>query len=52
MKTPAQRQEERRQAKLDDIERDVKSGSLSIRQMTPAERAKYPARPPRPKRRG
>ena len=51
-KTPAERQQERRQAKLDEIERDVERGTLVIRKMTKAERAKYPPREPRPKRRG
>jgi hypothetical protein len=51
VKTPADRQRERRQAKLDEIERDVARGTLVIRKMTAAERAKYPPREPRPKRR-
>ena len=46
MKTVKQQQEERRQAKLDDVQRKVASGSLVIRQMTSAERARYPAPPP------
>jgi hypothetical protein len=51
VKTLAQRQEERRQAKLEEIERDVARGTLVIRKMTSAERAKYPPRERPPKRR-
>lgn len=50
MKTPAERQLERHEEKLKEIERAVDAGSLVIRTMTPAERAKYPPRP-RPERR-
>jgi hypothetical protein len=52
MKTPAERQRERREEKLQEIERDVRDGSLVIRRMTPAERAKYPPRPRRERGRG
>jgi hypothetical protein len=45
MKTLAQRQEERRKLQLELIERQIKDGTLVVRQMTPEERAKYPARP-------
>jgi hypothetical protein len=49
MKTVRQRAEERRQAKLALVRRQIEDGSLVIRQMTPEERAKYPPRtgPPR-----
>jgi hypothetical protein len=50
VKTPAQRAQERRAAKLEQIERDIKRGSLVVRQMTPAERAQTSPRPR--KRRG
>ena len=50
MKTPAERQQEKRDEKLEQIEREVEAGSLVIRKMTPAERKKYPPRPPRPRR--
>jgi hypothetical protein len=50
MATPAERQQERRREKLKEIKRDVARGSLVIRKMTRAERAKYPPRPPRSKR--
>jgi hypothetical protein len=42
VKTPAQRQRERREARLQEIEREVKAGSLMIRQMTETERAHPP----------
>jgi hypothetical protein len=45
MKTPAERRQERREEKLEQIAREVQAGSLVIRRMTPAERAKYPRRP-------
>jgi hypothetical protein len=50
VKAPAERKQERREAKLEQIERDVRDGKLVVRQMTAAERAKYPPRP-RPGRR-
>jgi hypothetical protein len=52
VKTPAQRQQERREAKLEQIEKDIKSGSLVVRQMTAAERKKNPPRPRAQKARG
>jgi hypothetical protein len=42
MKSVQQRQEERRQEKLDEVRRQVESGSLTIRKMTPEERKAYP----------
>jgi hypothetical protein len=50
VKTTKERQEERRQEKLDDVQRQIRSGSLVVRQMTAAERARNPPRPPKPKR--
>ena len=49
MKTQ-QRQEEKRQEKLDLIDQQIKEGTLVIRKMTAAERAEYPARPVTKKR--
>ena len=49
-KTPRERQEEQRQAKLDALREQVESGSLVIRKMTKEERKKYPPREPKPKR--
>jgi hypothetical protein len=51
VKTPAQRQRERREARLQEVEREVKAGSLIIRQMTETERAQYPPRERSAKRR-
>ena len=36
------RQEEKRAERLEEIDRQVKDGSLVIRQMTPAERKQHP----------
>jgi hypothetical protein len=43
------RQQEKREAKLKDIEEQVSQGTLLIRQMTAAERKRYPPREPRPR---
>jgi hypothetical protein len=51
VKSQVERERERRQAKLDEIERAVAQGSLVIREMTADEREKYPARPRSTKRR-
>jgi hypothetical protein len=52
MSTQRERAEEKRKEKLKAVEEQVAEGSLTIRQMTPEERAKYPKRdrPPQPKR--
>jgi hypothetical protein len=42
MRTQRERAEEQRRLKLADVEEQVRAGSLTIRQMTPEERAKYP----------
>jgi hypothetical protein len=49
MKTAQERAEERRQQKLAEVQAQIRSGSLVIRQMTAAERARYP--PPAPPKR-
>jgi hypothetical protein len=49
MKSGREKAEEKRQAKLAQVEEQVKDGSLVIRKMTKEEREKYPPRPPRPK---
>lgn len=53
MKTVHERAEEQRRAKLAAIDEQIKAGTLVVRKMTAAERAKYPARPvpEKPKRR-
>jgi hypothetical protein len=52
MKTQRERADEKRQLKLEAVEQQVQDGTLTIRQMTPEERKKYP-KPlnPRPRRR-
>jgi hypothetical protein len=47
MATPAERQAEKRRLALEELERQKADGSLVSRKMTPAERKKYPAKPPR-----
>jgi len=42
--THRQRSEEKRQAKLDDIQQQIAAGKLVVRKMTPAERAKFQPR--------
>jgi hypothetical protein len=43
-KTQAQRQQEARDAKLEQIQKDIEAGSLVVRKMTKAEREKFPPR--------
>lgn len=43
-----QRQQDARAKKLEEMEAQIESGSLKVRQMTDEERAKYPKPPPRP----
>jgi hypothetical protein len=52
MSSQRERAEEKRKEKLKAVEEQVAEGSLTIRQMTPEERAKYPkrGRPPQTKR--
>jgi hypothetical protein len=50
MRTQADRVAERRRLKLEEIQRQVKDGSLKIRRMTPAERKRYPAVPVKARR--
>ncbi len=45
MLTQADRVAERRRAKLEEIQIQVKDSSLTIRKMTPEERKRYPPRP-------
>jgi hypothetical protein len=52
MATQRERDEEKRNAKLDEIKKQVKSGDLTIRKMTDAERKRHPPPPEgAPKRR-
>jgi hypothetical protein len=41
---------EQRRAKLEDIQRQIEAGSLTVRTMTAAERKLNPPRPPKPRR--
>lgn len=50
MKTPAERRDEARQQKLEEIKEEVDSGRLVIRPMTKTERRRYPPKPQQPKR--
>lgn len=52
VKTPREKAEEKRKAKLDLIREEVQSGVLVIRQMTEEERRRYPPRTVPPKRPG
>jgi hypothetical protein len=45
MLTQAERAAEKRRAKLEEIKRQVKDGSLKIRKMTAQERRRFPPRP-------
>jgi hypothetical protein len=49
MKSGREKAEEKRQAKLAQVQEQVEDGSLVIRKMTEEERQKYPPRPERPK---
>ncbi len=50
MKTPAERQEEARRKKLEEMQEQVDSGGLVIRPMTKEERKRFPPKP-RPSKR-
>jgi hypothetical protein len=50
MPTQADRAAERRIEKLQEVQRQVKEGSLRIRAMTRDERRRYPAVPPNARR--
>jgi hypothetical protein len=51
MLTQADRVAERRRVKLEDVQRQLKDGSLTIRKMTAEERRRHPARPVKARRR-
>jgi hypothetical protein len=50
MKTAREKADEKRQAKLEEIQAQLQSGTLVIRPMTPDERRRYPPRPVERKR--
>jgi hypothetical protein len=50
MITQAERAAEKRKAKLEDVQRQVEEGSLTIRKMTAEERKRFPPKPSEPSR--
>lgn len=50
MASIADRAAEQRRAKLEDIQRQIESGSLKVRKMTAEERKLYPPKPAKPRR--
>jgi hypothetical protein len=52
MLTQAEHAAERRRVKLEEVQRQVNDGSLTIRKMTAKERERYPPRPRPAKGRG
>jgi len=46
MITQADRAAEKRRVKLEDVQRQLKEGSLTIRKMTAEERKRFPPQPP------
>jgi hypothetical protein len=50
MLTQADRAAEKRRVKLEDVQRQVEDGSLTIRKMTAEERKRFPPKPPEPRR--
>jgi hypothetical protein len=50
MSTQADRVAEKRRVKLEDVQRQIKEGSLTIREMTAQERKLFPPQPPDPRR--
>ena len=51
MSSQREQREKRRQGRLRELDLQLRSGSLVVRQMTPEERARYPARAPGRQRR-
>jgi hypothetical protein len=45
MTTPQERAQEQRRQKLAEVEKQIRNGSLVVRQMTAEERARYAPRP-------
>jgi anti-sigma28 factor (negative regulator of flagellin synthesis) len=50
MKTAQERAQDRRREKLAAVEKQIRDGTLVVRQMTDKERARYPPRSAPPKR--
>jgi hypothetical protein len=51
MLTQAERAAEKRRVKLEDVQRQLKDGSLKIRKMTAQERRRFPPQPTKGSRR-
>jgi anti-sigma28 factor (negative regulator of flagellin synthesis) len=51
VKTQKERAEEKRQQKLEEMQAQIREGSLVVRQLTAAERKEHAPRPPREKKR-
>jgi anti-sigma28 factor (negative regulator of flagellin synthesis) len=50
VKTQKERDEERRRQKLEEMQEQIESGSLEVRQMTDEERKRYPPKERKPKK--
>jgi hypothetical protein len=50
MASIADHKAEQRRAKLQEIQRQIEAGSLTVRKMTAEERKNHPPRPPKPRR--
>jgi hypothetical protein len=50
VKTQKERAEERRRQKLQEMETQIREGSLVVRKLTEAELKQHAPRPPRPKK--
>jgi hypothetical protein len=50
MGAQADRAAEQRRVKLEEIQRQLDTGALTIRKMTPKERKLYPPKPPKKRR--
>lgn len=51
MSTPQERAQEQRRKKLAEVDKQIRDGSLVVRQMTDEERARYAPRPEPPRAR-
>jgi hypothetical protein len=49
MKSQQERQQEKRRGKLAELQRQIKDGTLVVRQMTDDERERNPPRPRKPR---
>jgi hypothetical protein len=52
MRSRQDREADKRRQKLLELQEQIRAGTLVVRQMTPEERKRNPARPPRLKRPG